>query len=109
MAKEFEGYARECVLLARVADSVELLDQPIQLLRMRESSSEPRSSIGADEEEDAANDRDHALDVQERRHRRASRREAEIFLQAMLEEQQGDDDTQNTQDVGPSLFEVCME
>ena len=65
--------------------------------------------IGADEEEDAANDLDHALDVKKRRHRRASRREAEIFLQAMLEEQQGDDDTQNTQDVGPSLFEVCIE
>ena len=65
--------------------------------------------IGADEEEDAANDLDHALDLQERRHRRASRREAEIFLQPMLEEQQGDDDTQNTQDVGPSLFEVCIE
>jgi hypothetical protein len=29
MAKEFEDYARECVLLARLADSVELLDQPI--------------------------------------------------------------------------------
>ena len=43
MAKEFEGYARECVLLAKLADSVELLDQPIQLLRMMESSSEPRS------------------------------------------------------------------
>jgi hypothetical protein len=42
MAKEFEGYARECVLLARLAD-VELHDQPIQLLRMMESSSEPRS------------------------------------------------------------------
>jgi hypothetical protein len=41
MAKEFEGYARECVL--RLADSVELRDQPIQLLRMMESSSEPRS------------------------------------------------------------------
>jgi hypothetical protein len=36
MAKEFEGYARECVLLARLADSVELRDQPIQLLRMME-------------------------------------------------------------------------
>jgi hypothetical protein len=33
---------------------------------MMESSSEPRSSIGADEEEDAANDLDHALDVEER-------------------------------------------
>ena len=32
MAKEFEGYAREFVLLARLADSVELLNQPIQLL-----------------------------------------------------------------------------
>jgi hypothetical protein len=41
VAKEFEGYARECVLLARLADSVG--DQPIQLLRMMESSSEPRS------------------------------------------------------------------
>jgi hypothetical protein len=38
MAKEFEGYARECV-----ADSMELRDRPIQLLRMMESSSEPRS------------------------------------------------------------------
>ena len=37
------GYARECVLLARFADSVELRDQLIQLLRMMESSSEPRS------------------------------------------------------------------
>ena len=35
--------ARECVLLARLADSVELRDEPIQLLRMVESSSEPRS------------------------------------------------------------------
>jgi hypothetical protein len=43
MAKEFEGYARECVLLASLADSVELRDQPIQLLGMMESSSEPRS------------------------------------------------------------------
>jgi hypothetical protein len=43
MAKEFEGYARECVLLARLADSVELRDQQIQLLRMMESGSEPRS------------------------------------------------------------------
>jgi hypothetical protein len=32
VAKEFEGYARECVLLARLADSVALRDQPIQLL-----------------------------------------------------------------------------
>ena len=31
---EFEGYVRECVLLARLADSVNLSDQPIQLLRM---------------------------------------------------------------------------
>jgi hypothetical protein len=43
VAKEFEGYARECVLLARLADSMALRDQPIQLLRMMESSSEPRS------------------------------------------------------------------
>jgi hypothetical protein len=42
MAKEFEGYARECVVLARHAARVELRDQLIQLLRM-ESSSEPRS------------------------------------------------------------------
>jgi hypothetical protein len=41
VVKEFEGYARECVLLARLADSVALRDQPIQLLRMMESSSEP--------------------------------------------------------------------
>jgi hypothetical protein len=45
MAKEFEGYARECVLLARLADSVELLDQPIQLLRMMESSSEHQTKF----------------------------------------------------------------
>ena len=38
MAKEFEGYARACVLLARLADSMELRDQPIQLLRMMESA-----------------------------------------------------------------------
>jgi hypothetical protein len=38
MAKEFEGYARECVLLASLADSVELRDQPIQLLGMMESA-----------------------------------------------------------------------
>src|SRR6266478_5992431 len=43
MAKEFEGYARECVVLARHAARVELRDQLIQLLRMMESSSEPRS------------------------------------------------------------------
>jgi hypothetical protein len=43
MAKEFEGYARECILVARLADSVEVRDQLIQLLRMMESSSEPRS------------------------------------------------------------------
>jgi hypothetical protein len=43
MAKEFEGCARECVPLARLAASVEGRDQPIQLLRMMESSSEPRS------------------------------------------------------------------
>jgi hypothetical protein len=43
MAKEFEGCARECVLPARLAASVEGRDQPIQLLRMMESSSEPRS------------------------------------------------------------------
>jgi hypothetical protein len=43
VAKEFEGYARECVLLAGLADSVALCDQPIQLLRMMESSGEPRS------------------------------------------------------------------
>jgi RNA polymerase primary sigma factor len=43
MPKEFED-ARECVLLARLADSVELRDRPIQLLRMMESSSEPRST-----------------------------------------------------------------
>jgi hypothetical protein len=42
MAKEGEGYVRECVLLARLADSVELRDSQIQLLRMMESSSEPR-------------------------------------------------------------------
>src|SRR5215813_11729856 len=34
VTKEFEAYARECVL-ARLADSVELRDQPIQLLRWR--------------------------------------------------------------------------
>ena len=45
MAKEFEGYARERVLLARLADSVELLDQPFQLLRMMESSSEPALAV----------------------------------------------------------------
>ena len=28
MAKEFESYARECVLLARLADSVELGERP---------------------------------------------------------------------------------
>jgi hypothetical protein len=47
MAMEFEGYAREFVLLARLADSVELLNQPIQLLclRMMESSSEPALAL----------------------------------------------------------------
>ena len=32
MAKEFEGYARECVLLARLADSAELLDRQFSCL-----------------------------------------------------------------------------
>jgi hypothetical protein len=40
----------------------------------------------ADEEEAAANDLDQALDEEERRHRRASRRVAEMFLQTVLEE-----------------------
>jgi len=43
VTKEFEAYERECALLARLADSVQLHDQPIQLLRIMESSSEPRS------------------------------------------------------------------
>jgi hypothetical protein len=48
----------------------------------------------AEEEEDAANDLDCDLEVEEGRRRRANRREAEVFLQTVLEEQQGDDDTQ---------------
>jgi hypothetical protein len=50
--------------------------------------------IGTEEEKDTTDNLDHALDVEERPHRRASRREAKIFLQAMLDEQQSDDDTQ---------------
>jgi hypothetical protein len=37
--------ARECVLLARLADSVELRDEPIQLLRMVTVSSFVPSSV----------------------------------------------------------------
>ena len=41
MTKEFEGYAREYVLLARLADSVELRDQPIQLQKSTALSATP--------------------------------------------------------------------
>jgi hypothetical protein len=43
MPENLRAYERECALLARLANSVKLHDQPIQLLRMMESSSEPRS------------------------------------------------------------------
>jgi hypothetical protein len=45
MAKEFEDCARECVLPARLAASVEGRDQPIQLLRMMESSSDTWNQV----------------------------------------------------------------
>ena len=44
MAKEFEGYVRGCVLPARLGDSVELRDQPIQLLRIPHSIDALRES-----------------------------------------------------------------
>ena len=66
-----------------------------------------QACIRANDQEDAANDLDCALDVEKRRHLWTSRRKAEIFLQTALKEQQCDDDTQDTQDIGLSLFEFA--
>src|SRR4029077_11229430 len=67
-----------------------------------DESDRPRKE--PERQKDAPRDLDHTLDVVESVARRSGRREAEIFLQAMLEEAKRRDDPHDAEDLRRPLF-----